>query len=216
MRAFAREELGAAFPAAVANHLRDGAGALEACGFVVTTYAGLVSTQALTTATALLERADGAALAFIFAGEGKDTGVMTATTFQTKVDDGSEITTSNFAATMRTPSRPRVEGISFPDVKDAARLWAIHAFRVQHAAPNRATHMTRGSDPIGYQVDEERVVQDFWVQKSYYRRASDGRLHLTVTGAARAAWRGLWPWKQHTHSDQVARAAAVRRLMESF
>ena len=215
MRVFAEDELDAALPPLVARSLRAGVAALRDCGFTLSCYAGITSTQALTTAAALLERDDGAAISFVYAGVGTTTQITVMTAFQTKLSDGTELATANSTSTARTPSRPHVVGVAFPDVTDLAALWAIHAFRIKDAAPTMPQRMSRGSDPVGYQMAEDEEVQDYWIKKGYYSRGSDARLVMTFTGACRAAWRGLWPWKQISARTQARNAAAVHRRMRS-
>lgn len=186
----------------------------QGAGFGMPLLAGGMPGMQFESLIAFLERPDGRALAFIHASRsgGGPTGV--ATTMSTRFEDGWLLMTSNFDGVLRTPPRPQVDGIAIPPHFGVAPLWAVHRHRVEaREALSPAVAMHRGSDPLGYELDELCSLYDHWVERGYYGRLPDGGLKATLRGACLASWRGLWPWKQWTErQNRRLTAEAVREM----
>jgi hypothetical protein len=161
---------------------------------------------------ALFERNDRRALAFIDITEGARIPMSLSFSIMTRLDDGWYLGTTNYGFVARFPQPPLTDGVRIVDCDDPLRLWSIHEFRVRlHEARARVVPMTRGLDPLRFELDEDRASQEHWVASGYVDRLPDGCLKFTPLGAWLAAWRGLWPWKQWTTWREDRRTAAVLR-----
>lgn len=186
----------------------------QGVGFGMPLFAGGIRGMSFDAAVAFLERPDRRALAFIHASRPGTGPASVASTISTRFDDGRLLMTSNFGGISRTPPRQEVDGVAIPGHFGFAPLWAVHEHRLQV----RETHtsiapMTRGDDPLAYELDELCELYDLWVRQGYYTRLPDGRLKATVRGACLASWRGLWPWKQLTDRHNRRRTTDAVRDM---
>ena len=199
-------------PPAVGQPLAAVERALAAIGFGAPTRGASMQAN-VSSCFSLLEHRDGRALAsaaVLLTTSGRQ---LTTVVFQSELADGTRVTTSNSAAKRRFPRRAGEDSISFPEVRDAAALHAVHALRVRtlsSGAPPRP--VTRGPDPI---ADHRRETDEFharMVAAGYYRPAGEGRHVLTRRGAAFATWRGLFPWAHLTDWREERRRQQWRRV----
>lgn len=163
----------------------------------------------------LLEHPESGTIGFVLVAENaKFEGRYAATaTFRTDFADGAQLVTSNSQRVSRTPARPKVEAMRFPEIHDAAALYELHRFRVS-ARARRVTpvRLTRGPDPISYEERQAATVFDHWVKRGYYERVGPDALRFTRRGAVLASLRGLFPWRQLTDARHRRRAQALLRM----
>jgi hypothetical protein len=196
------------------RRLLDAAATVEALGFAQPVYCVGSVDRRLDAVTALFERPDGRALAFVHAAEGAHTRMNVSFTLTTEFADGRQLATSNFSFVMRTPPRPRAKGLAIAECTDLARVWALHDHLARaHERLSPIRSMTRGDDPIGFELALAHTVADHWVASGYYVRLPDGRHKLTPMGATLAAWRGLWPWKHWVRRRDARQMATALREM---
>jgi len=133
-----------------------------------------------------------------------------AVSFLSSFANGAILATSNSQSIPRTPPLPAMQAVRFPSISDAAELYDVHRFRVAEFRRG-AVHvpMTRGSDPIAYQLRESSRVFEHWVRCGYFRRAGENMIRKTHGGAILSAWRGMFPWRQITEYHMSRKAAAV-------
>ena len=103
----------------------------------------------------------------------------------------------------------------FPDVTEAARLFALHRHAMAESAPfSERVELTR-LEPV------ERLTRAFaeeiksLTERGLYRRQLvDGRFKMTLRAAFLMVWRTLWPLGLYLKWRQSARARALLKRWE--
>jgi hypothetical protein len=185
---------------------------LAALGFGAATR-GASRLTTVSSCVSLCEHASGAALASVLVMLTERGSCSTTLRFVSELADGVMVETANSPNRRRFPRSTRHHGVSFPEVRDVAALYALHSTRVRTLAGDRPPRaMTRGADPLAHARAEGA---EFWarmVAAGYYRATGDGRHALTRRGAVFATWRGMFPWAQLTDWRDERHRSHWRRL----
>jgi hypothetical protein len=197
-------------PAAIRERLATCEHALMAMGFSPPVRGTNTSLANIRSCFSLFEHAKDRSLAFVLVMQGAHVGTSAVVSFRTDFADGTQLYTSNSASIPRMPTRPKVKGTRFTTLKNTSELYDIHRFCVAERAKRSAVvNLTRGPDPLAYQMQEARDAHEFWVRRRYYDVVDGPALRFTVRGAILASWRGLFPWKQLTEWRNARRASGV-------
>lgn len=115
--------------------------------------------------------------------------------FTTQLVGGGKIRTANASLPSILPAPWGELRARYPQVRDTARLYAIHTQRVAQAVAGGArVERLTVADPIAYQKRVEASGIAHAVSSGYWRRNGD-HLVLTWKGAFLSAWRMLPPWR---------------------
>jgi hypothetical protein len=139
----------------------------------------------------------------------------TVLTFVTEFHDGTRLVTGNSRSLAITPRiRIREGSMSFAEIDDPCRLWAIHNASLAHFAGDGIQLEPIIADPAEYLRSDHRKETAKFVESAYYY-LDEGRqvYRLTWKGAILGAWKSLWPVKLIRGSIRRNRAA---RLLEEL
>jgi hypothetical protein len=105
-----------------------------------------------------------------------------------------------------------MRSLCFPNIDDAAELYAIHRFRVREQSRS-VVHvpMTRGDDALAFQERDNARTREHWIRRGYYRRVGNDTLRYTLRGALLSAWRGMFPWRYVIERTEARERQAVLR-----
>jgi hypothetical protein len=131
--------------------------------------------------------------------------------FVTERTVGPALVTSNAATIVPFPPNPRFDTVWFPDVRDPAKLYALHGARVSQPGAGVARRTTVASDPVDYQRRLETASKEHMVRCGYWWLDADTQVYRpTWKGAILMALRLLPPCRQLIRWQRTRRAAAVR------
>ena len=130
--------------------------------------------------------------------------------FLTERTAGPTLVTSNSTIIVPFPPNPRFDTVWFPDVRDPAKLYALHEARVAQPGAGVPRRTTVASDPVDYQRRLETASKEHMVRCGYWWLEEDNRVYRpTWKGAILMAWRLLPPFRQLIRWQRTRRAAAV-------
>jgi hypothetical protein len=140
--------------------------------------------------------------------------LSTALFFCTEYPDGTTFVTTDNRSTSRFPVRGiRPGSMSFPQIEDAARLWAVHAARrAEQGEPS-----TLPSDPMAYQTSISARTWQSWVADGFHVvDEANRRYRLSRKGAFLAALNCTPPLKQVRLALRLWRAQRSLIQLESI
>ena len=130
--------------------------------------------------------------------------------FLTERTAGPTLVTSNATIIAPFPPNPRFDTVWFPDVRDPAKLYALHGARVAQPGAGGPRRTTVASHPVDYQARLETASKEHMVRCGYWWLDEDNRVYRpTWKGAILMALRSLPPCRQLIRWQRTRRAAAV-------
>ena len=131
--------------------------------------------------------------------------------FLTERTVGPALATSNMRSGSPWPDNPAFERAVFSDVREPAKLLALHRARLAGALPGSVRRTTVAQDPAAYQSRIEQAAKNHMVRCGYWRFDETTQLYRpTWMGAVLMCWRLLPPARQILASRRASAAAALR------
>jgi hypothetical protein len=156
-----------------------------------------------------------ARLVTLYVGGQTATPWGTSLGFWTEFADGAELVTSNAQTPPPFPPRPGRTGAVLPQVRDAGRLYKIHAELVRRSANMTDRRPPPDGDPAAYQLAvTAREMSDNAAAGYLYFDEAGEVYRLTWRGAFRLVWGQAWPVGAIRRFLRTRRAAALLRDIE--
>ena len=113
--------------------------------------------------------------------------------FQTRFEDGTEVTTANNQLSVGLPSLPETTVLWLPEVHNARQLYAVHS-QVRDSLGGAKKRLSVGQDPAAFLSEgRHRHCAHFVKTGYYYLDETRGVYRPTWKGAVLMTWRLLWP-----------------------